>query len=206
MRHVPTETTHGLNLLSFEASLEQALQPQANYDVNHWLYVPPEYLDYRYILGTRGDHPLVVVGINPSTAAPDALDHTLQSANRIAKANGYDSFLFYNVYAQRATLPTDMEPTLNAALQAENLKAFEYLCKQSCPPHIWAAWGTIVEQREYLMDCMKDLYHIGERYQATWFKAGALSKAGHPHHPLYLKSNTPLEPFDLLQYIQHVSR
>ena len=24
---------------------------------------------------------------------------------------------------------------------------------------------------------------------------------GHPHHPLYLKSNTPLEPFDTLGYL-----
>ena len=78
------------------------------YDVSRWLYIPNVYSEYRYILGTRGDRPLICVGINPSTAAPDALDPTLQSVERIARSNGYDSFLMFNVYAQRATRPDDM--------------------------------------------------------------------------------------------------
>ena len=99
-----------------------------------WLYVPNHYSEYRYILGTRGQRPLICVGINPSTAAPDALDPTLQSAQRIALANGYDSFLMFNVYAQRATRPDDMEPSCNPALHAENRKAFRYLLSLSRAP------------------------------------------------------------------------
>ena len=59
-------------------------------DVEKWLYVPNFYSEYRYILGTRGKKPLICIGINPSTAAPEALDPTLQSVNRIALSNGYD--------------------------------------------------------------------------------------------------------------------
>ena len=109
MAHIPQGTTDTIELELFQPALEAALRPSAAYDIDRWLYVPNTYSEYRYILGTRGKKPLICVGINPSTAAPDALDPTLQSAQRIALANGYDSFLMFNVYAQRATHPDDME-------------------------------------------------------------------------------------------------
>ena len=106
--HIPQSPTADLTLLSFDDALEAALQPSPDYDIRRWLYVPNVYSEYRYILGTRGDRPLICMGINPSTAAPDALDPTLQSVERVARSNGYDSFLMFNVYAQRATRPDDM--------------------------------------------------------------------------------------------------
>ena len=162
--------------------------------------MPNTYSEYRYILGTRGKKPLICVGINPSTAAPDALDPTLQSAQRIALANGYDSFLMFNVYAQRATRPDDMEHALNPALHAENRKAFRYLLSLSDQPAVWAAWGNIIEQRAYLKDCLADMIAIGERHGAQWYTAGRRSVKGHPHHPLYLKATSPLDAFDIRAY------
>ena len=138
--HIPQGTTDTLVLEPLQPALEAALQPSPSYDVNRWLYVPNTYSEYRYILGTRGEHPLICVVINPSTAAPDALDPTLQSVERIALSNGYDSFLMFNVYAQRATRPDDMEPVCNAALHAENRKAFRYLLSLSQHPAVLAAW------------------------------------------------------------------
>lgn len=124
MPHIPQGTTDTVALELFEPALDAALRPSPDYDVSRWLYVPNTYSEYRYILGTRGQKPLICVGINPSTAAPDALDPTLQSAQRIALNNGYDSFLMFNVYAQRATRPDDMERVCNSALHEENRKAF----------------------------------------------------------------------------------
>ena len=141
MAHIPQSPTSALELELFEPALQAALEPSLDYDSARWLYVPNTYSEYRYILGTRGSRPLICVGINPSTAAPDALDPTLQSAQRIALANGYDSFLMFNVYAQRATRPDDMEPALNPRLHAENRKAFRYLLSLSDRPAVWAAWG-----------------------------------------------------------------
>ena len=200
--HIPQGTTDTLVLEPFQPALEAALQPSPSYDVNRWLYVPNTYSEYRYILGTRGEHPLICVGINPSTAAPDALDPTLQSVERIALSNGYDSFLMFNVYAQRATRPDDMEPVCNAALHAENRKAFRYLLSLSQHPAVWAAWGNIIEKRDYLMDCMRDFAADGAAAGARWFKAGPPLKSGHPHHPLYLKRDTPLLDFDIAAYLQ----
>ena len=199
--HIPQGPTAALDLEPFDEALAEALRPSDGYDVTRWLYVPNRYSEYRYILGTRGRHPLICVGINPSTAAPDALDPTLQSAQRIALANGYDSFLMFNVYAQRATRPDDMEPALNPTLHAENRKAFRYLLSLSERPAVWAAWGNIIGKRAYLMDCMRDFAADGEAVGARWFTAGPLLKSGQPHHPLYLRGDTRLVDFDIAAYL-----
>ena len=74
-----------------------------------WYYEPHTYQSYRYVLGRVGKHPLVCIGINPSTAQPGALDPTLKSVERLANANGFDSWIMFNVYPQRATDPNDMD-------------------------------------------------------------------------------------------------
>ena len=199
--HIPQSTTDAITLELFEPALERALRPSAEYDVQKWLYVPNTYSEYRYILGTRGARPLICIGINPSTAAPEALDPTLQSVNRIALANGYDSFLMFNVYAQRATRPDDMEQACNTTLHEENRKAFRYLLSLSEAPAVWAAWGNIIEKRDYLKDCMRDFAADGKAVGAKWFTAGPLLKSGHPHHPLYLKRDTKLLDFDIESYL-----
>lgn len=201
MLHIPQGATG--EALPFQEALEAALRPSPDYDVERWLYVPNTYGEYRYILGTRGKKPLICVGINPSTAAPDALDPTLQSAQRVALSNGYDSFLMFNVYAQRATRPEDMERACNAALHRENMRAFDYALSldRAGAPAVWAAWGAVIEKRDYLPQCVRDMIAVGEGRGARWFSAGKRTKAGHPHHPLYLRKDSPLDPFDVGAYL-----
>lgn len=204
MRHIPSSDTFHAGVLSFE----DALVPTADdYDRSRWLYIPDHYSEYRYVLGTRGSRPLICIGINPSTAAPDRLDNTLKSAQRIALSNGYDSFIMFNVYAQRATLPDDMELVLNPDMHRENMKAFEWVLRQyDSPCSVWAAWGALITKRPYLASCVRDMVAVGNRYGACWFTAGPRSKAGHPHHPLYLRSDSPLDPFtDLDRYLASLS-
>ena len=199
--HIPKGTTAQLELVTFQQALEAANTPSADYDVNRWLYAPNFYSEYRYILGTRGKNPLICIGINPSTAEPDNLDNTLKSVERIALGNGFDSFIMFNVYAQRATDPDAMEKTCNMALHKENLEAFRYVLSISQKPAIWAAWGAIIEKRKYLSDCVRDMLQVGEEYDANWFCAGAITKKGHPHHPLNLRKDEKLKPFDVEGYL-----
>lgn len=201
--HIPSCETQELELVRFDAALAEANRPNPNYDITKWLYVPNFYSEYRYILGTRGSKPLICVGINPSTAAPDDLDNTLKSVERVAHHNGYDSFIMFNVYAQRATNPDDMELTYNQELHRENMQAFDYALSldQAASPAVWAAWGTIIEKRPYLPGCVRDMIEIGKRRGARWFSAGKRSKKGHPHHPLYLRKDSPLEAFDVSAYL-----
>ena len=202
MPHVPTVDIRRLGDIRFDTQLERALRPSPDYDVSQWLFVPNQYTEYRYILGTRGQKPLICIGINPSTAKPDDLDNTLKSVERIALGNGFDSFLMFNVYAQRATDPDDMEKTYNPALHAENLKAFRYALSIGEHPAVWAAWGTIIEKRDYLPACLLDVLKAGEEAGAVWYCAGKVSKKGHPHHPLYLRKDEKLRPFDIKSYLE----
>ena len=200
--HIPQSTIAEQAILPFADALQLANDPQNAYDTEKWLYVPPTYGEYRYLLGTRGKRPLICIGINPSTAAPDDLDNTLKSVSRIADANGFDSWMMMNVYAQRASRPDDMDHTVCEELHRENMAALEYLLQNAEPPAaIWAAWGAIIEKRAYLSACVRDMVTLGERYGAVWMKAGKVSKVGHPHHPLYLRSDTLVEPFDIRGYL-----
>ena len=200
--HIPKGTTAELELVTFQQALETADTPNPDYDVKTWLYAPSFYSEYRYILGTRGKNPLICIGINPSTAEPGNLDNTLKSVERIALHNGFDSFIMFNVYAQRATNPDAMETVCNQALHRENLEAFRYVLSISEKPVVWAAWGTIIEKREYLADCVRDMVAVGKEYGVTWHCAGAVTKKGHPHHPLYLRKDELLKPFDVEGYLQ----
>lgn len=201
--HIPSGDTALLELDRFEDALTEALAPSHEYDITKWLYVPNHYGEYRYILGTRGEKPLICVGVNPSTAAPGDLDNTLKSVERVALHNGYDSFIMFNVYAQRATRPEDMEKSCNTALHVENMRAFDYALSldKAGSPAVWAAWGAVIEKRDYLPQCVRDMITVGEKRGARWFSAGKRTKAGHPHHPLYLSKNSPLEPFDVGAYL-----
>ena len=200
--HIPGGDTALLQLVSFADALEAANTPKEEFDVSRWLYCPPFYADYRYILGTRGKNPLICIGINPSTAAPGDLDNTLKSVERIALGNGFDSFIMFNVYAQRATDPDAMERSCNPLLHRENLEAFRYVLSISKQPVVWAAWGTIIEKRDYLALCLQDMLAVGEEYGASWVCAGKCSKKGHPHHPLYLRKDELVRPFDVQGYLQ----
>ena len=201
--HIPCSASQSVEVLDFETALSLSGQGD-RYDRDRWLYVPDFYTEYRYILGTRGENPLICIGINPSTAEPDNLDPTLKSVRRIADGNGYDSFIMFNVYAQRATRPDDMDRELNTELHRANMAAFRYVLEHVGADHrpaVWAAWGTIIEKRPYLPLCVREMAAIGEEYGARWLCAGKCSNRGHPHHPLYLRKDEPVRDFDLTAYL-----
>lgn len=204
--HIPSAVSQKIEFLTFSKALSEEQSVQHEYNAEKWLYVPCRYSEYRYILGTRGKNPLICIGINPSTAEPDNLDNTLKSVERIALFNGYDSFIMFNVYPQRATNPDDMDTEFNQPMHKENMQAFRYILSlygKGHKPAVWAAWGTIIEKRAYLKDCVKDMVEIGQTLGAEWYTVGARSKAkGHPHHPLYLKKDSETEIFsDISDYL-----
>lgn len=203
--HIPSGASQTVELLGFDDALALS-GSSGGYDSERWLYVPDFYADYRYILGTRGEDPLICIGVNPSTAAPDELDNTLKSVARIAAGNGYDSWIMFNVYAQRATRPDDMDAVMNERLHKENMRAFEYILRTVSSaghaPAIWAAWGTIIEKRPYLPDCVRDMVTLGKKYGGHWLCAGKCSAKGHPHHPLYLRRDEKAAEFDIERYLK----
>ena len=196
--HIPKGASQTCALLTFDDALH--CSQHDDYDAARWLYVPPYYTEYRYILGTRGENPLICIGINPSTAQPGDLDNTLKSVERIALGNGYDSFTMFNVYPQRATNPNDMDKTPDRALCDENLRWLQAVLAQT-EPTMWAAWGTLIEKRDYLPGLMREMVALTREKNIPWVTFGPRSKKGHPHHPLYLRKDSTPEPFDVENYL-----
>ena len=70
-----------LKILSFQTAMVMQNERE-KYDQTKWIYVPDFYTDYRYILGTVGNNPLITIGINPSTAEPEKMDNTMKSGGK----------------------------------------------------------------------------------------------------------------------------
>jgi hypothetical protein len=158
----------------------------------------------RFVLGEKGNKTLVCFGINPSTATPLQLDNTLRIVKSFSKNLGYDSWLMLNVYPQRATNPNDLDIEIKSIYHKENLKYIEEVFrKKDCD--VWAAWGTLIEKRRYLTNCLSDIHNLANKNSVNWFSIGKRSKKGHPHHPLYLNKDLRLDKFNMTSYLENIN-
>jgi len=169
---------------------------------DNWIYEKSIDNKARFLLWEKGNKNLICIGINPSTATSDELDNTLRTVKRFALDNWYDWWLMLNIYPQRATNPDNMDKILNITYHKENIKHISKILRDnSCD--VWAAWGTLIEKRNYLKSNLLDIYDIcGENIQ--WYTIWNKSKKWHPHHPLYLKKTLKLEAFNIKEYIHNL--
>ena len=170
-----------------------------------WIYDHDEPLS-RYSLGQEGNNPLICFGVNPSTAVPGNLDPTVASVARFAQEQDYDGWIMFNLYPQRATNPDKMHKHFQKPIHDKNIEAIQTLLK-NLPDglDVWCAWGTLIEKRQYLIRCMKDIAEVLKKNECNCYTRGNISKAGHPHHPLYLRKESPMDVFDLEKYLELIS-
>ena len=166
-----------------------------------WIYVNNHDNSIRYVLGTKGKKTLFCFGINPSTAVPDKLDPTLKKVESIAKHNGYDSFIMFNVYPKRDTNFEDLEQSINDAEHIKNIEAITKTVSEYSELDIWAAFGNHIYDRDYLPLCFKDIYKKLSKQNIRWLTTG-INKSGAPKHPLYQKKTSMLIDFDMATYIK----
>lgn len=166
-----------------------------------WIYKKTMDNKNRYVLGIEGKNPLICIGVNPSTAEPNNLDRTMKSVEKFSKKMGYDSYIMLNLYPQRATNPDELDKDINKKIVKENLKHIEKIFEKKNLT-IWSAWGTLINKRKYLKNCLEDIVLIAEKYDCKWISIGPLSKNGsHPHHPLYLSDKSDYKDFDIKKYL-----
>ena len=169
---------------------------------DNWIYEKNADNTARFILGEKGESPLICIGVNPSTAEPGKLDPTLRQVKNRAARMGYDGWIMLNLYPQRATNPNDLHENRYMPLTDHNE---HYIGKaiQNCPTAtIWAAWGTLISKREYLAGCLRNLITYGIPHRASWITIGPISQKGHPHHPLYLAKDAEVKEFDITAYLK----
>ncbi len=166
---------------------------------NYWHYIINNNNTARYVLGKHGEKPLVCIGVNPSTATPEKLDNTICRVKNITKDKGFNGWMMFNLYPQRATNPNDLDDKPNKQWQHFNLHFIQHFLLEYPNATIWAAWGTSIMKRKYLYECLRNIKKaVNRKYQ--WITIGKCSIAGHPHHPLYLPKTAMIKHFDVAAY------
>lgn len=155
---------------------------------------------YRPLLTRQWDEKLpfwCVIGLNPSTAEADltgADDPTSRKIRYFVDRDGGGGFWLVNLHPRRATKPADLfampllerlGPFPNQIVQQSASQAFHWGGK------VVAAWGAnpkaslrAAEIRQLLQTMRVPLW--------CWGTNGD----GSPKHPLYLRNDTPLVPYE----------
>ena len=126
--------------------------------------------------------------LNPSTANELRNDPTIERCERRAKSLDFGAIRVVNIFAYRATAPSDLK-RVKRPVGPKNLDAIEEaLCWGDT---IVAAWGTHGDHRnqgakiqKLLLQSNKPIHHLG------------LTKHGHPRHPLYVSYTQDLIPWN----------
>jgi len=197
-RCVYKQVTSKSNRLHFKDIMEYSIKIYNGDDKN------------RYLLGTSGKRPFVVMGINPSTADADKPDPTIRKVMGFAEKKGFDSFVMINVYPQRTTDPKDLHKQPDKKIMQENAEKIKDVLLKADNPIIVAAWGTSIETRDYLKLCLYSIHLATEKYlrerNVKWVHIGDLTKGGHPRHLLYQSYDSTFNEFDIEKYVSSIDK
>jgi hypothetical protein len=177
----------------------------------NWLYKNNEDNTMRFVLGYQTkdyltEKSIICIGINPSTATPDKPDATIRNVIKLTKVNDYDNFYMMNLYPQRARDIKLMDKEIDINKHNCNMYWFKALIETYTALYhkgidIWCAWGNLIETRDYLKDvCLKDIYDVANANKCNFYSVGSVSIKGNPHHPLYVKSDTLKDTYDVVHY------
>lgn len=142
---------------------------------------------YRYRLQRQwraGDHTVLWIMLNPSTADSTNDDPTIRRCIAFSKAWGYEGMAVGNLFAWRATDPAELLTDDVRPGEAENILHLREMAAWS--DLIVAAWGSHKAATPRLTEALwktlgKNLWSLGR------------TKTGAPRHPLYAPSATRLE-------------
>lgn len=171
-------------------------------DGDFYDYANPEHNTYRYCLGYKGQNPLVIIGLNPSTADNSKPDPTMKRVIGFTESNGFESFLMINLYPLRTPCPKVLkEKGFDETIHSINLKKIDSYLAKIDNPTILLAFGTQISKINFLKICFKDIAGICKKYNPRWTYLEK-TKYGHPKHPLYISGELKLSPFDIESYIK----
>lgn len=144
---------------------------------------------YRYELIIRWDHgpTLEFVMLNPSTATEQHDDPTIRRCIAFAKQWGYGAVVVRNLYAYRATDPTELV-NVDDPIGPMNRT---YLANAIAECTV-AAWGAHPAAVGWWAGYPYDITSALKR--RALYCLGTTMR-GEPRHPLYVKGDTLLEPW-----------
>ena len=147
---------------------------------------------YRYSLSRIWEENKPLLGfimLNPSTADAENDDATIRSLIRIVTALKYGGFYVGNLLPIRCTDPKLLpKKHVDKLILDLNMKNIVNINKNV--DKLVFSWGNnYSELINYAALKVKDAY------KKDAYQLGDRTKIGNPRHPLYLKTNTPLQKF-----------
>lgn len=148
---------------------------------------------HRFTLWREWDEnklPCVFICLNPSTADEQQDDPTVRRCIDYAKRWGYGSFCMLNLFSLRATDPKVMKASFEPHLPANDLFILETVAEAG---HAHCAWGNDGAHFDRAEEVLRKLRAL--QPPVALFHLGLTGK-GQPKHPLYLKADTDILPFE----------
>lgn len=146
---------------------------------------------YRYRLWRRfnagGIRTVNFIMLNPSTADAEKDDPTLHISQLLAVAWKFDRLIVTNLFAFRSTDPEGLVAAENA-FGPDNAEALETAAAES--EIIICGWGAFVAKM-YIPEKARAVLAV----QKDKLNAIAVTKSGHPKHPLYSSKSATYKPF-----------
>lgn len=154
---------------------------------------------YRYSLerqwGAPGDDLALFIMLNPSTADATIDDPTIRKCMGFARRWHLNGIRVVNLYAYRATNPRDLGATADPEGVVENDQTI-YHAVHGCR-RVICAWGASpgphVDRARRVYDLL--IQALGPMTYMPRPEALALTKLGHPRHPLYAPYDLRPVPF-----------
>ena len=138
---------------------------------------------YRYALSRTWDSKkktILFIGLNPSTADEKIDDPTIRRCINYAQNWGYGSFLMVNLFAYRATIPTELKNVKNPIGNDNDLHIIELLKKVDLAVAAWGNKGSHLNRDKEVKKIIPNLMCL------------KINKSGQPAHPLYQKKDLKL--------------
>ena len=145
---------------------------------------PQLYHPYRFGIGKVSAHPLVAICMNPSAARDQTSDRTVNRVIAASQKLGYDGWVVFNTYPERATDASRMDE-FDPVFSQKNIEVITSFLLTNQITEVWGAWGDLkYEALKHGRDAIKEML---QQHGIKIFHFADVTKAGNPRHPLYLK-------------------
>jgi len=138
---------------------------------------------YRYALSRTWNgkkKTILFIGLNPSTADEKIDDPTIRRCINYAQNWGYGSLLMVNLFAYRATLPSELKNVKNPIGNDNDLHILELSKKADLTVAAWGNEGFLLNRDKVVKKLIPNLMCL------------KINKSGQPAHPLYQKKDLKL--------------
>lgn len=161
--------------------------------------------DCRFMLRKEGTQPLIVIGLNPSTAdekTPDTTMRKIMGFIAYWNRNGFrefDSFIMLNLYPFRKTSPKELceEHLFYPILHNKNVETILSVLEVYPNAEVLLCYGDSIEMIPWMKKCRDAVLKLLTEYpNVSLYSLGELTKRENPRHPCRLAYRTALTPFD----------